>query len=189
MTTPSPRLLNPIPLEAAIQLRRHLLGIQVGAGYNNSIAQTQVNIDGQNLENSGVSSNKTLIVNTAWDLDVCLDADPNTRTNGRTSYRSTCYLNCYLWTNKNEADAMQRARAAFHADFCRYFFPPPGVGNTAGLMEPWCLPTENGQRVIREFYIAALNYDADFQKKPIIKLDISLTMYWAALAGDLYYPK
>lgn len=182
------RLRNPVPLEAAIQLRRHLLGIKVEAGFNNSIAKAEVNILPANLENSGVSSNRNLVVNTSWDLDTCLDQNVTTRTNGLTLYHSTCFLNCYLFSNTNDEGGQQRARALFHSDLVRYFWPAPGVPNAAGVISPWTLPNENGQKVVREFYIARLNYDADFQKKPIIKLDIELTIYWAALAHDLYYP-
>ncbi len=182
------RLANPVPLEAAIQFRRHLLNIREAAGYNNSIMAAGVSLDPKNLENAGVSANKHVHVNTAWDLDVCQDLNVATRTNGITSYISTCFLSAFIYYNGIEVDGQQRARALFHADIVKYFFPAPGTANTHGMLSPWTLPTENGQKVIREFYINKLNYDADYQKKPIIGLTFELTMFWAALGNDLYYP-
>ena len=182
------RLPNPVPLEAAIQLRRHLLNITVEAGYNNTIAKAEVNILPANVENSNVSSNKTVVVNTSWDLDTCLDQNVTTRTNGLTLYHSTVFLNCYLFNNSNDLSGQQGTRAKFHSDIVRYFWPGAGVANSAGVFAPWTLPNQNGQKVIREFYISKLNYDADFQKKPLIKLDFELMLYWAALVNDLYTP-
>lgn len=183
------RLPNPIPLEAAIQLRRHLLNITVEAGFNNTISKTSVHILPENIENSGVSSNRKIVVNTAWDLDTCLDQSGSTRTNGLTLYRSTSFLNCYLFSNAADPSGQQKARALFHADLVAYFWPGAGVKNALGIDSPWTLPNENGQRVIREFYISRLNYDSDFQKKPIIKVDIELSVYWGALVNDLYTPR
>lgn len=182
------RLSNPVPLEAAIQLRRHLLNIRQEADYFHTIAKTAVSINGMNVENSGISSTKTIQVNTLWDVDFCMDQDVQKRTNGLTEYHSKCMLYVYLFSNENDPAGMQGARARFHADFLRYFFPQEGQANTSGIKAPWTLPTEAGQKVIREFYVDALNYDADYQKKPIIKLDIGLTLYWATLRGDLHYP-
>lgn len=172
-----------------MEMARHLLKIRKSAGYYFDLKDTNVNMEARNVENSGVSSNRIAVVSFAWDLDACRDLDVTTRTNLITSYRSTCFLMAYLWTNKDDPFDAHRARTQFHADLCRYFYPDPGVPNTAGIVSPWTLPTELGQKVIREFYINHLNHDPTFEKKPIIKVDIELTLFWAASRGDLNYPR
>lgn len=189
--TVSPRLANPVALEAVIQLRRHLLKIRRAADYNHDILEVGVNVDHKNLQNAGASATRPVVVNVAWDLDSSRDMDVTTRTNGITSWTSTVMLSAFLHVPDfdNDPAAGHRARTLFHADLCRYFYPLPGQANTAGEVAPWCLPTEIGQKVIREFYIARLNHDPTFENRPIIKVDLELSLYWAALVGDLYYPK
>lgn len=190
MTAPA-RLSNPVTLEAVIQLRRHLLKIRVSAGYNYDLLDAGVNVEWHNETTAGFSQNRPAVVNIGWDLDSSQDLNPATRTNGITSWRSTAVLSAYLFVPDLKANpyAAQAARSLFHADLCRYFFPPPGTKNTAGYLNPWTLPTELDQTVIREFYINRLNHDPEYQNAPVIKLDLELTLFWAALIGDLYYPK
>jgi hypothetical protein len=185
------RLSNPVSLEAVIQLRRHLLKIRASAGYNYDLLDAGVNVEWKNEANAGFGQTRPAVVSILYDLDSSRDLDVATRTNGITSWRSTVFLSGYLFVPDLAANpyAAQAARALFHADLHKYFFPSPGTPNTAGIVNPWTLPTELGQTVIREFYITRLNHDPDYQKAPVIKVDIELTLFWAALLGDLYVPK
>ncbi len=181
------QLQNPVPLEAAIQLRRHLLRIRKSAGFKNDIVEAGIGQAGRSLENTGLSSIRTAFVSTIWDLDQCMDQSPS-HTNGLHEYHSACWLNCYLYVDNKDPMGMDRARTELHADLIRYFWPAPGQVNPVNLRAPWTLPTENGYEVIRYFSIVRLNYDADYQKNPIIKVDIELSVNWATVQGDLYYP-
>lgn len=187
----SVRLSNPIPLEAVIQLCRHLTKIRQSAGYNYDLLEAGINAEWKNAANAGFSQNRPAVVGVGWDLDASRDLNAATRTNGITSWQSSAFLSAYLFVPDLKANpyAAQAARAMFHADLAKYFYPAPGTPNTAGVLNPWTLPTEDGQTVIREFYISKLNHDPDFQQAPVIKVDLELTLFWAALIGDLNYPR
>ncbi len=181
------RLSNPVPLEAAKQLRRHMLGITKEAGYTNTVSKTDIAIAGKSMENAGISATKPLFINTMWDIDANMDRS-GMATNGLKLWHSTCWLNCYMYVPDRNVFDEQAARAGLHADFERYFFPAPGTANPNGLRAPWTLPTAEGHEVVRYMSILATNSDADWQKKPTFKVDFELLISWAHIQGDLYYP-
>jgi hypothetical protein len=190
LTIPA-RLAHPVSLESVIQLRRLLMLIRQSAGYNYDLLEAGVGVEWKSQSNAGFSQNRPAYVNILYDYESSRDLDATTRTNGITSWRATAFLSAFLFVPNLDADpyAAMAARAMFHADLHKFFYPAPGVPNTAGILNPWTLPTELGQPVIREFYISRLNHDPDFQQAPAIKVDFELTLFWGALMGDLYYPK
>ncbi len=185
------RLSNPVPLEAVIQLRRHLLNIRQTADYNYDMLEAGVGVEWKNHATTGFSQNRPAVARLMWDLDASRDLDVTTRTNGITSWRSTAFISAFLYVPnlKEDPTAAMAARSLFHADLQRYFYPAPGTKNTAGYYQPWSLPTELDQKVIREFYINHVNHDPEYENAPVIKVDFELTLFWAALIGDLHYPK
>ena len=180
MTPQIVRLPNDIPFEAVTQMGRHLLQIRKEAGYNNTIVKTDVNIVPEDIPNSGLSSNRTLVVNINWDYGRCLDAERENRTNGLTTWVSNLFLNCYLWTDIDGKPQPQLARSRFQGDFMRYFYDP--------AFNRYMLPNPNGQRTIREFFVEDENIVLNFQDLPIIQYDIQLKAHWAALRNDLKTP-
>lgn len=178
---------NPIPYEAVQQLVRHLKKINKGLGFFNTVSDAEASNQPRSMENANVTADKPLFINVAWDIDECLDVQPDLRTNGITNYRSTCFLECYLFHNQNP----HLARTQLHADLHRYFFNKPndpgyvpGIGN-----ENWTLYTENKQKVVHELYISRLNTTVTYEKKPIIQVSFELTIWWAALNSNLCYPR
>ena len=175
------RLPNPVPYEAVMQFVRHLTRIQQALGFHYSIEANMATNQPGNMETVNVNAQKNAVVNVSWDIDECLDAQPDLRVNGQANYRSTCFLNCYLFSNTNP----HKARTDFHADLHRYFFnrEDQSIG-----FENWTLKNPNGQKVVRELYVTRLNTVLTSEKKPMIQVDIEVTLWWAALNHDLNYP-
>ncbi len=181
------QLPNPVPYEAVQQMARHLMRINKGMGFYNTVTKAECSNESRSMENANVTADKPLYINIAWDIDECLDVQPQGRTNGLANYRSTCFLNCYLFENKNP----HLARTQLHADLHRYFFNKQGdPGYAVGIGDQnWTLYTENMKPVVHDLYINRLNINLTFEKKPIIQVDVELTIFWATLNSNLTYPR
>ena len=181
------QLPNPVPYEAVQQLARHLKRINKGLGFYNTFTNADVSNQPRSMENANISQDHPAFINISWDIDECLDVQPQGRTNGLANYRSTCFLNCYLFSNQNP----HLVRTQLHADLHRYFFNKQGdPGYVKGIGDQnWTLYTENNQKVVHELYITRLNTNLTFEKKPIIQVDFELTLFWATLNSNLNYPR
>ncbi len=170
-----------------MQLVRHLKRINKGLGFYHTVSGAEASNQSRSIENANVTADKPLFINVSWDIDECLDVQPGGRTNGLANYRSTCFLNCYLFENTNP----HYARTTLHADLHKYFFNKQGdPGYVSGIGDQnWTLYTENNQKVVHELYIARLNTNLTFEKKPIIQVDFELTLFWATLNSNLNYPR
>jgi len=181
------KLNNPIPYEAAMQMVRHLKRINTALGFYYTVTDANVSNQPQSFENANIGQNKGLFLNVNWDIDECLDVQPDTRTQGITNYRSTVFLNAYLFDNVNP----HLARTRLHADLHRYFFNKPQTPNYDKAVgdNNWTLYNELGQAVVHELYITRLNTTLTLEKKPMIQVDFELAVYWAAINSDLSYPR
>lgn len=184
------RLPNPVPVEMVNQLVRHLKRIQPELGFTYGFSEVTVGPIPKSFENANVSAAKSSYVNVAVDISECLDSQPDLRTNGITNYRTTVFLNAYLFANQTPV----LAAGLLQADLHRYFFNKPETPNYSPAISPsdacnWTLYTPNYQAVVHELYIARLNTTATYEKKPIVQVDVELTIWWAALNSDLNYPR
>ncbi len=163
---------NPVPTEAIIQFRRHLIQIREERGYNLTIQKADVNIVPESMDKSNISGDKNVVINVAWDLDTLIDHQANQWD----SYRSTIDLNCYLLRNQNP----HILRGQLMADLIRYFY------DQSGVEQRWTLFNENNWPVVRTLKFQHFQSDITFEKQPIFKLDSQVIVTWACKTDDLY---
>ncbi len=182
---------NPIPYELAISMARHLRNITHQNGFLTNITAAAVYLDPKNIPNAGISPIKNVTVNVSYDLDDNQDQSP-VMMPGVTNYHSTIFANFYFYCAGTDYSVAgnnpQWVRAAIQSDLHRYFFnfaSQTDYGRYPGP-ENNSLPNQNGQPLCRNLFIRRLNFNMDFQKKPIFQLDVEFNVRWAAVESNLF---